>query len=125
MGASRTMARRNPEQGIHRAVIQHLQMRGAPGVVFIHVPNGGFRQPTEAAIFKGLGVRAGTSDLLLWHQGKAFALELKAPGGRATESQLAFLSDMERAGAYTCLAEGLDRALKVLETWGLLRGRVQ
>jgi hypothetical protein len=42
-------------------------------------------------------------------------------GGRATESQLAFLADMERAG--TCLAEGLDRALKELEVWGLLRGR--
>jgi hypothetical protein len=70
-----------------------------------------------------LGVRPGASDLLLWHDGKSFALELKAPGGRATESQLAFLADMERAGAYTCMAEGVDRALKVLETWGLLRGK--
>jgi hypothetical protein len=67
-------------------------------------------------------VRAGVADLLLWHDGKSFALELKAPGGRATEAQVAFLADMERAGAYTCLAEGLDRALKVLEAWGLLRG---
>jgi hypothetical protein len=60
--------------------------------------------------------------LLLWHDGKSFALELKAEGGRATESQLKFLSDMKNAGAFTCLAEGLDRALKVLESWGLLRG---
>jgi hypothetical protein len=29
---------------------------------------------------------------------------------------------MERAGAYCCIAEGLDRALAVLEAWGLLRG---
>jgi hypothetical protein len=27
------------------------------------------------------------------------------------------------AGAYCCIAEGLDRALAVLEPWGLLRGQ--
>lgn len=113
-----------PEQQIHRAVVQHLRQRGAPGLVFIHPANGGFRRPIEAAVFRGLGVRAGASDLLLWHEGKSYALELKAPGGRPTEAQLEFLSDMENAGAFTCMAEGLDRALKVLESWGLLRGCV-
>jgi hypothetical protein len=111
-----------PEQQIHRAVVQHLRQRSVPGVVFIHVPNGGKRKPIEAAIFKGLGVRAGTSDLLLWHNRKSFALELKAEGGRATEDQRQFLADMEKAGAFTCLAEGLDPALAALEKWGLLRG---
>ena len=99
-----------PEQAIHVAVVKHLHWRGVKGLVFIHVPNGGYRSPVEAAIFKGLGVRPGASDLLLWHQEKSFALELKAPGGKATESQLKFLADMEKAGAYCCLAEGLDRA---------------
>ena len=111
-----------PEQIIQRAVIQHLRQRGVPGVVFLHVPNGGKRKPIEAAIFKGLGVRAGTSDLLLWHNRKSFALELKAENGRATEAQLQFLADMEKAGAFTCLAEGLNRALAALEKWGLVRG---
>jgi hypothetical protein len=113
-----------PEQQIHRAVVQHLRQRGAPGLVFIHPANGGFRRPIEAAVFRGLGVRPGASDLLLWHEGKSYALELKAPGGRPTVAQLEFLSDMENAGAFTCMTEGLDRALKVLESWGLLRGRV-
>lgn len=118
------MARRaSPEQAIQRAVVQHLRARGARGLVFTHVPNGGYRKPIEAAIFKGIGVRAGVSDLLLWHGGKSFALELKAPGGRPTETQLEFLSDMEKAGAFTCLCEGLDPALRVLEAWGLLMGR--
>jgi hypothetical protein len=116
--------RRRIELEIHRAVVQHLRLRGVPGLVFLHPANGGARRPIEAAIFSGLGVRAGASDLLLWHAGKSFALELKPPGGRATEAQLEFLADMERAGAFTCLAEGLDRALSVLEGWGLLRGHV-
>ena len=112
-----------PEQQIHRAVVQHLRQRGVKDLVFLHPANGGFRRRVEAKIFSGLGVRPGASDLLLWHQGKSFALELKAPGGRATEFQLQFLADMERAGAFTCLAEGLDAALRTLEAWGLLRGK--
>ena len=60
-----------PEQQIHRAVVQHLRQRGAPGLVFLHPANGGFRRRIEARIFSGLGVRAGAADLLLWHRGKA------------------------------------------------------
>jgi hypothetical protein len=48
-----------PEQIIQRAVCQHLRQRGARGLVWFHVPNGGRRSPVEAAIFNGLGVRAG------------------------------------------------------------------
>jgi hypothetical protein len=110
------------EQQIQRAIVQHLRQRSAPGVVFIHVPNGGKRKPIEAAIFKGLGVRRGASDLLLWHTGRSYAMELKAPGGRATDDQLKFLDDMDKAGALTCLVEGLDAALATLQGWGLLRG---
>jgi hypothetical protein len=43
--------------------------------------------------------------------------------GHPTETQLATIAAMEAAGAFTCIAEGLDRALAVLEGWGLLRGR--
>lgn len=111
-----------PEQEIQRAVVQHLRQRAAPGVVFIHVPNGGKRKPIEAAIFKGQGVRKGASDLLLWHAGRSYAMELKAPGGKATPEQIQFLDDMDRAGALTCIAEGLDAALATLHGWGLLRG---
>jgi hypothetical protein len=112
-----------PEQQIHRAVVQHLRQRGVPGLVLLHPANGGARKPVEAAIFKSLGVRPGAADLLLWHDGKSFALELRAEGCRPTVAQLEFLDDMKNAGAFTCLCEGFDRALKVLEVWGLLRER--
>jgi hypothetical protein len=112
------------EQQIQRAIVQHLRQRAAPGVVFLHVPNGGWRKPVEAAIFKGLGVRRGASDLLLWHAGRSYALELKAVGGRATDDQLKFLDDMDAAGALTALVTGLDAALHTLQCWGLLRGAV-
>lgn len=112
-----------PEDQIQKAVFQHIRLRGAPGLVAWHTPNGGKRRPIEASIFMSLGVRAGVSDIIAVHQGKVFALELKAEGGRPTETQLQFIADMEKAGAFTCVAVGLDRALATLEAWGLLRGQ--
>jgi hypothetical protein len=119
------MTRRHsrPEDAIQRSVFQHLAARAAPGVFAFHVPNGGKRKPIEAAIMRGLGVRAGVPDIIAIKAGRAYAIELKAPGGRITEAQRAAIAAMEAAGAYCCVAEGLDRALAVLENWGLLRGR--
>jgi hypothetical protein len=113
-----------PEQIIQRAVCQHLRQRGARGLVWFHVPNGGRRSPVEAAIFNGLGVRAGVSDLILLRDGRAFALELKTARGRPTAAQMQFLSEFRAAGGEASIAIGLDQALRTLETWGLLRGRV-
>lgn len=116
------MPRRQTESMIQRAVWQHIQRRAVPKLVVFHVPNGGKRGPREARAFKAMGVVPGVSDFILLHAGKFFALELKAPGGRPTESQLEFLSQVSWAGGYSAICEGQDRALAVLENWGLLRG---
>lgn len=117
------MRRNRIEDDIQRTVIRHLKERGAPGLIYWHTPNGGHRRKTEAAILKGLGVRAGVSDIIAIHNGHVFALELKAPNGRPTESQMEFLSDLNSAGGFGCIASGLDQAIACLERWGLLRGR--
>lgn len=119
---SRSRTIRRPEQLIHRAVVQHLRLRAVPGLVWFHVPNGGARKPIEAAILKSMGVRPGVSDFILVHASKIFALELKAEGGRATEHQMAFLAEIDRAGAFTAMPTGLDAAIATLESWGLLKG---
>ena len=114
-----------PEQKIHIAIIDHLKIRGVPGLVYWHVPNGGLRTKREASLLKAMGVRPGVADLILVHDGKIFALELKAPGGRPTLEQINFCADMERQGAHTAMPSGLDAALSTLESWGLLSGRAQ
>lgn len=113
------------EQQIHKAVIAHLKQRGAPGLVWFHPPNGGSRRPKEAAILKGLGVRPGVSDLILLHKGHAYALELKAPGGRVSKAQDEFIMDWNGAGGLAFVADDIDRALRILEGWGLLIGAIQ
>jgi hypothetical protein len=116
--------RARPEAAIQRAVFQHLRARAAPGVFAFHPANGGYRKPVEAAILKGLGVVPGVPDVFIVHNGHCFAMELKAEGGRATDKQLACIAALREAGAFTCIAEGLDRALACLGAWGVLRGRV-
>ena len=116
------MVRNYAEDRIHEAVVTHLRVRGALGMVFWHTPN----SPGSArngARLKRMGARAGVSDLVLFHNEKLYCLELKQPGGRPTETQLEFMSDIGLQGAFTCIADSLDRALKVLECWGLLVGK--
>jgi hypothetical protein len=123
------MKRSQPEAKIQKEVVRHLRSRATPGVLFWHTPNssklGGKRTasgvPLEAIRGKALGVRPGVSDILAIRNGEFFALELKDNGGRPTEAQMAFQSDFQAAGGYACVAEGLDQALCVLESWGLLR----
>jgi hypothetical protein len=119
------MRRRRPEDAIQRAVFQHIRACGVAGLVAIHVPNGGFRRLTEAKILVGLGVTAGVPDILLWHDGKSFALELKAGAGQVSSAQVEMLNRLANAGVATAVCCGLDSALVTLEGWELLRGKAQ
>jgi hypothetical protein len=115
--------RPSPEALIHRALADHLRLRAKPDVLWLHVPNGERRDKITGAKLKRMGVLAGASDFLFWHNGNSFALELKAPDGRLSEAQLDFLARFNDAGGHSAVAEGIDRALAVLESWNLLRGR--
>jgi hypothetical protein len=42
---------------------------------------------------------------------------------RRSDAQLEFLARFNEAGGHTCVAESVDRALAVLESWQLLKGR--
>lgn len=117
--------RSSSEAAIQRSVFEHLRTRGAPGVFAFHVGNGGYRKPTEAAILKGLGVVAGVPDVFIVHNGRTFAIELKAEGGRLTDAQLSTMARLRDAGAIVAVAEGVDEALRKLENFGLLRGKAQ
>ena len=113
--------RRYPEQRLQKAVLEHLRWRGVPGLFAFHVPNGGWRSPVEAAIFRALGVVAGVPDILIIRNGRVFALELKTGHGRLTQTQAETQQRMRTAGATVGTAVELDAALERLEQWGLLR----
>src|SRR6516165_6399993 len=113
------------EAEIQRAVCQHLTARPAHGLVWFHPANGGWRHHVEAARFVGLGVKAGVADLILLHDSKFHALELKAHArSKVSKAQKQFIADVRAAGGKADIGYGLDDALRKFEAWGLLRGRM-
>ena len=109
------------EELIHKAVVAHLRARGDPRAVWWHTPNSGKLPVQYRMKLQTLGLRPGVSDIVCLHRREMFARELKKDGGRPTESQLAFLSDLRAAGGHGVVAEGLDEALACLEAWQILR----
>lgn len=108
------------EQLIHRGCatfLQHLENQGR--LVFFHPPNGGARSKTEAAIFKGLGVKAGVSDLIVIipPAARLGAIEVKAPGGKTTKNQDAFLDQVRKMGGVTAMVESIDECVDVVYEW--------
>src|SRR5690242_14412195 len=83
----------------------------------------------EAAIFQGLGARAGVPDIIVVHQGRCFAIELKTEAGRLTIVQREAIAPLERgrrahscmpwSGCCTASAGGLGtaEAVKVEVSW--------
>jgi hypothetical protein len=118
------MTRRRPEQDVQKTVAEHLRLRRAPSVYWFHPANGGARTAIEGAFLKACGVRAGTPDLICIRDGKTYGLEIKADGGRLSESQRIAPDEMRAARAEVAVAVGIDQAPERLEGWGLLRGRV-
>ena len=57
--------------------------------------------------------------MLPWHDGESFALEVRTENGRPMKEQLDTSAAMEAAGAYCCIAYGIERWLQVLEGWGI------
>jgi hypothetical protein len=121
VSGARHRRRAQPEAQIHRALVEHLRLRGKRDLLWLHVPNGERRDKIAGANLKAMGVRPGAADLMFWHNGNSFALELKSPGNRPTESQLEFMARFCDAGGHSAVADNIDRALAVLEAWGLLR----
>ena len=99
-----------PEQTLQRGVVQYLTLMENMGELsFFHVPNGGKRSKVEAAIFKGLGVRAGVSDLvLLFPDARSAFIELKSPGGKLSSSQNQFRSQVEGLGFQFAVCDAVD-----------------
>lgn len=102
------------ESEIQKAVFDNLRKRAMPSAVFWHTPN-------DKSSRNKVGYRAGVSDVSIVYRKSFYALELKRDGGRASEEQLKFVSEINAAGGYAVVAEGLSEALECLECWGILR----
>lgn len=94
------------------------------GLQWLHVPNGGKRDPATAAELKRQGVKAGAPDVLIFDRppnlrAVGTALELKRTrGGRVRESQRHWLAALEERGWHVVVARGADEAIAALRAAG-------
>lgn len=94
-----------------------------------HVPNGGSRHRVEAARLTGQGVKAGVPDLLIFRRPpfrpevRGVAIELKRRrGGRVSDEQRAWLTELAAEGWLAMTAHGWDEARAFLESLGFKLG---
>lgn len=115
------------EDQLQIAVMEHLHLRGMPGVIYFAVPNGGQRSKSEAAKLKRMGVLAGVSDIgvILPPNGQYGALELKVGDNKPSAAQDAFGVAVTDAGALFAVAWNIDQALRILESWNAIRPEVE
>ena len=98
-----------------------LRLRGMPGLYFTHLPFGEARSERTGARLKRMGTRAGAPDFLLIWKGKAIGLELKAEGGRQTETQRDTETDWMLAGGLYACTKGYQATIDFLDMLGVLR----
>ena len=112
---------RRPEEQLHRAVVQLRQVYQSRGLLtFCHVPNGGWRNPAEAAALKAMGTTPGVPDLLIWlPSGGHFQIELKAGTGRLSAHQAAWINRMSDMGVTVHVIPSLDGLEALLRAEGV------
>ena len=113
------MGRSHPEDDLQRVVAKYLDRMGW---LWCHVPNGGSRRRIEAAILKGLGVKRGVPDILIFERwssekgtGHGVAIELKSARGRVREEQNDWLIALAARGWQSRVCRTLDEVIEVCE----------
>lgn len=89
------------------------------------IPNGGYRRPSEAAMFKKTGVKPGVSDIFLPvpKNGKhGMFIELKVKPNKASLYQLEFIKNMNLKNYYACVCYGAEEAISEIKKY--LGGKV-
>ena len=105
-----------PEDHLQKAVLDYIRLQ-YPTVLVWHTSNEGKRSAFERFKAKWLGLRSGVSDLILIHDKKLLALELKAGKNKPTAAQDDFITEIAHHGFLGAWANGFDAAKKTIDDW--------
>jgi len=112
---------KRPEQEIQKAFLSYVAQAGVDGLFVCHVPNGVNSGPVVGGIMKAMGLVPGMPDLLFFHKGHSFALEIKAEKGRLSPAQVLTMAELREAGVNVAVAFGLDQCIEQLDAWRLTK----
>lgn len=111
----------HPEDSLQMACVRWFDYQHhALSWALFHVPNGGRRDPREAARFKAMGVRPGVPDLLLLlpRGGHAYlAIELKAGRNTQTQSQKDYERHMTATGGLYVVVRSFEEFIDTIEKY--------
>lgn len=112
---------KHTEDDIQRRLICYIRRHHAEHADwFHHSPNGGQRSPVAGARLKAAGTRKGFPDLICTVRRGGFtglAVELKAPGGRVTPEQTAWLDHLASENWLTALCFGFEAAQATVDRY--------
>lgn len=90
----------------------------APDLIVFHPPNGGLRGKAEAARLKWLGTVAGIPDLVvLGRDGKAWLIEMKAPGGSLSAAQRDMCDRLAALRVPYAICRSIDDVRRAFAHW--------
>ena len=111
--------RQHLEDDLQAAVCTLLKWALPADATFWAVPNGGLRHKMEAARMTRLGVRAGVADIHVVYQGRLYCLELKAPKGQLSATQVQLMRKLEHCGVPTAVIRELSDVTHVMREWNV------
>jgi hypothetical protein len=113
------MTRRNhPEDVLHIAAAQYLDLALPKDAAWTTVEHGGKRTKTEAGKLKAKGLKRGWPDVQIVYRERLILFELKAPGGTLSPAQKEMHAQLSLAGAL--VFPGFVTRVEQIE--GFLRG---
>lgn len=111
---------KHPEQKLHFAVADYLNLTLPPDAWWTTVGHGGFALDARTgARMKRAGVKAGVPDILIVHRGRPLFIELKSTNGRASAEQKTVAADLEKAGARYAICHSLEQVAWALSVWNM------
>jgi hypothetical protein len=109
------------ERRTHIALADLLRIACRPDWFWSHIPSGEHRSEKTGALLKRMGTQRGMLDfLLIGPDGQHHWLELKRANAPLSESQTAFIAELDRRGVPYAIARSFDSAVTQLKQWGVL-----
>ena len=110
-----------PETKLHLDVAERLNELG---LLWMHPANGGKRGKVEASILKGMGVKAGVPDIIIFTPPPALQfkrgayIELKDDGKLPSKPQLEWMAALDNVGWVGMVCRSLDAVEGCMLAWG-------
>ena len=111
------------EHDVQRQVANMLWKVLRPEVCWTSIDHANAKDRLTGSIRKGRGVKAGVPDVLLWFEGRAFAIELKSEAGVLTLDQQNFIECLLGARVQVAICRSVSETFERVRDWGLTRVR--